>query len=87
MRCGAFRGSAIPRGAGRRKANLRRFLAESVVTVDHMIVDTACTVSPYAFLDETPTAVMIRRIPARVAVRSQGSAASSFTDQAGATII
>jgi DNA invertase Pin-like site-specific DNA recombinase len=49
-------------GAGRRKANLRRFLAESVVTVDHMIVDTACTVSPDAFLDETPTAVMIRRI-------------------------
>jgi hypothetical protein len=62
MRCGAFWGSAIPRGAERRKANLRRFLAESVVTVDHMIVDTACTVSPDAFLDETPTAVMIRRI-------------------------
>src|SRR5260370_996607 len=62
MRCGAFWGSAIPRGAGRRKENLRRFLAESVVTVDHMIVDTACTVSPDALLDETPTAVVIRRI-------------------------
>ena len=45
MQCGAFSGSAIPRGAGRRKANLRRFLAESVVTVDHMIVDRACTVT------------------------------------------